>query len=220
MSETLCVVEIPMGSRNRYEWSDEHGRFLLDRFLSSSVVFPTDYGYVPGTDGGDGDPLDVLSPSRSRRSRAAAFWHVRSRSSGCSTTARVSRRSSAFRMRIPTGSTSRISTTSRTSCARRSRTSSWPTRVAKAMKWVRTAGRGASPLSRSSTRRASAPRVESPDRSCKRVRSVSSAALASHAAPPAGRRAVFPVLAAPSAFRRRGWHRRGRRVAGSSRRGC
>lgn len=60
MSETLCVVEIPMGSRNKYEWSDEHGRFLLDRFLSSSVVFPTDYGYVPGTDGGDGDPLDVL----------------------------------------------------------------------------------------------------------------------------------------------------------------
>lgn len=60
MSEVLCVVEIPMGSRNKYEWSEEHGRFLLDRFLSSSVVFPIDYGYVPGTDGGDGDPLDVL----------------------------------------------------------------------------------------------------------------------------------------------------------------
>ena len=60
MAETLCVVEIPKGSRNKYEWSPEHGRFLLDRFLSSSVVFPTDYGFVAGTDGGDGDPLDVL----------------------------------------------------------------------------------------------------------------------------------------------------------------
>jgi inorganic pyrophosphatase len=60
MSEVLCVVEIPMGSRNKYEWSDEHGRFLLDRFLSSSVVFPIDYGFIPDTDGGDGDPLDVL----------------------------------------------------------------------------------------------------------------------------------------------------------------
>src|ERR671939_66818 len=60
MTEILCVVEIPRGSRNKYEWSSEHGRFLLDRFLSSSVVFPVDYGFVPGTDGGDGDPLDVL----------------------------------------------------------------------------------------------------------------------------------------------------------------
>ena len=60
MTEILCIVEIPKGSRNKYEWSEEHGRFLLDRFLSSSVVFPTDYGFVPGTDGDDGDPLDVL----------------------------------------------------------------------------------------------------------------------------------------------------------------
>jgi inorganic pyrophosphatase len=54
------VIEIPMGSRNKYEWSPQHRRFLLDRFLSSSVVFPTDYGYVEGTEGPDGDPLDVL----------------------------------------------------------------------------------------------------------------------------------------------------------------
>ena len=60
MTEILCIIEIPKGSRNKYEWSPEHGRFLLDRFLSSSVVFPTEYGFVPDTDGGDGDPLDVL----------------------------------------------------------------------------------------------------------------------------------------------------------------
>ncbi len=54
------MIEIPKGSRNKYEWSPQHGRFLLDRFLSSSVVFPTDYGFVDGTEGPDGDPLDVL----------------------------------------------------------------------------------------------------------------------------------------------------------------
>ncbi len=56
----LCVIEIPQGSRNKYEWSSEHGRFLLDRFLSASTVFPTEYGFIPGTEGSDGDPLDVL----------------------------------------------------------------------------------------------------------------------------------------------------------------
>jgi inorganic pyrophosphatase len=60
MAEVLCVIEIAKGSRNKYEWSPEHERFMLDRFLSSSVVFPVDYGFIPETDGGDGDPLDVL----------------------------------------------------------------------------------------------------------------------------------------------------------------
>lgn len=58
--EVLCVIEIPKGSRNKYEWSEEHGRFLLDRFLSSSTVFPTEYGFIADTEGPDGDPLDVL----------------------------------------------------------------------------------------------------------------------------------------------------------------
>jgi inorganic pyrophosphatase len=60
VDEVLCVIEIPKGSRNKYEWSEEHQRFLLDRFLSSSTVFPTEYGFIPDTEGGDGDPLDVL----------------------------------------------------------------------------------------------------------------------------------------------------------------
>jgi inorganic pyrophosphatase len=59
--EVLCVIEIPKGSRNKYEWDEERQLFLLDRFLSSSVVFPTDYGFVPESIGPDGeDPLDVL----------------------------------------------------------------------------------------------------------------------------------------------------------------
>ena len=60
VAEVLCIVEIPKGSRNKYEWSPKHKRFLLDRFLSSSTVFPTDYGFIPETAGEDGDPLDVL----------------------------------------------------------------------------------------------------------------------------------------------------------------
>jgi inorganic pyrophosphatase len=58
--EVLCIIEIPKGSRNKYEWSEEHELFLLDRFLSSSTVFPTDYGFIRGTRTSDGDPLDVL----------------------------------------------------------------------------------------------------------------------------------------------------------------
>ncbi len=55
-----CVVEIPKGSRNKYEYDAELGGIKLDRFLSASVVYPTDYGYVPETLAPDGDPLDVL----------------------------------------------------------------------------------------------------------------------------------------------------------------
>ncbi|WIG57956.1 MAG: Inorganic pyrophosphatase [Ktedonobacterales bacterium] len=54
------VIEIPRGSRNKYEYDHERGVFRLDRVLYSSVHYPTDYGFVPGTLSGDGDPLDVL----------------------------------------------------------------------------------------------------------------------------------------------------------------
>ena len=55
-----CVVEIPKGSRNKYEYDPELGAIKLDRFISASVVYPTDYGFVPDTLAPDGDPLDVL----------------------------------------------------------------------------------------------------------------------------------------------------------------
>jgi inorganic pyrophosphatase len=55
-----CVVEIPKGSRNKYEYDPELGGIKLDRFISASVVYPTDYGYVPETLAPDGDALDVL----------------------------------------------------------------------------------------------------------------------------------------------------------------
>jgi inorganic pyrophosphatase len=58
--EVTCVVEIPKGSRNKYEYDPEIGGIKLDRFISASVVYPTDYGFVPETLAPDGDPLDAL----------------------------------------------------------------------------------------------------------------------------------------------------------------
>ena len=59
-SELNCVVEIPKGSRNKYEYDPQLGGVKFDRFISASVVYPTDYGFVPDTLAPDGDPLDVL----------------------------------------------------------------------------------------------------------------------------------------------------------------
>jgi len=55
-----AIVEIPLGSRNKYEWDPVRGAFRLDRVLYSSVHYPTDYGIVPDTLAPDGDPLDIL----------------------------------------------------------------------------------------------------------------------------------------------------------------
>lgn len=54
------MIEIPKGSRNKYEWDPELKAIKLDRFVSASVVYPTDYGYLPETLAPDGDALDVL----------------------------------------------------------------------------------------------------------------------------------------------------------------
>jgi inorganic pyrophosphatase len=54
------VVEIPQGSRNKYEYDHENDVFRLDRRLFSATVYPADYGFIPDTLGEDGDPLDAL----------------------------------------------------------------------------------------------------------------------------------------------------------------
>jgi inorganic pyrophosphatase len=54
------VVEIPRGSRNKYEMDHHTGRIRLDRRLFSATVYPADYGFVDDTLGEDGDPLDAL----------------------------------------------------------------------------------------------------------------------------------------------------------------
>ncbi len=58
--ELDVVVESPRGSRNKYEFDDERGVMRLDRRILGAVSFPADYGFVPGTVGEDGEPLDAL----------------------------------------------------------------------------------------------------------------------------------------------------------------
>src|SRR6202040_1676242 len=53
-------IEIPRGSRNKYEVDHESGLIRLDRTLFTSTVYPADYGFVRDTLGEDGDPLDAL----------------------------------------------------------------------------------------------------------------------------------------------------------------
>lgn len=62
MDETTIevMVEIPKGSRNKYEFDHERNVMRLDRRLFSATVYPGDYGFIPDTLGGDGDPLDAL----------------------------------------------------------------------------------------------------------------------------------------------------------------
>jgi inorganic pyrophosphatase len=58
--EIVVVIEIPRGSRNKYEFDPELNAIVLDRRLFTSTVYPADYGFIEGTLGQDGDPLDAL----------------------------------------------------------------------------------------------------------------------------------------------------------------
>lgn len=55
-----CLVEIPKGGSNKYEFDLEREVFVLDRSLYGTMFYPTEYGFIPGTQGEDGDPLDVM----------------------------------------------------------------------------------------------------------------------------------------------------------------
>jgi inorganic pyrophosphatase len=54
------TIEIPKGQRNKYEMDHETGRIRLDRMLFTATHYPADYGFIEGTLGADGDPLDAL----------------------------------------------------------------------------------------------------------------------------------------------------------------
>lgn len=58
--EVTAVIEIPSGSRNKYELDKESGLLRLDRVLYSAVHYPGDYGFIPRTLHEDGDPCDIL----------------------------------------------------------------------------------------------------------------------------------------------------------------
>ncbi|MCH5269616.1 MAG: inorganic diphosphatase [Lachnospiraceae bacterium] len=59
-TDFICVIEIPKGSKNKYELDKETGFIILDRILYTSTHYPANYGFIPRTYGDDGDPLDVL----------------------------------------------------------------------------------------------------------------------------------------------------------------
>jgi inorganic pyrophosphatase len=62
--EFFTVVEIPAGSFTKYEIDAETGHIIVDRYQSMPVVYPANYGSIPSSLGGDGDPLDALVYTR------------------------------------------------------------------------------------------------------------------------------------------------------------
>ena len=60
MTDAVVFVEIPSGSRNKYEFDEKLGGIVLDRRLFTAMTYPADYGFVEGTLAEDGDPLDAL----------------------------------------------------------------------------------------------------------------------------------------------------------------
>jgi inorganic pyrophosphatase len=54
------VIETPKGSRNKYAWDREQQIFALKKVLPEGMSFPYDFGFIPSTEGDDGDPIDVL----------------------------------------------------------------------------------------------------------------------------------------------------------------
>src|SRR5918998_1531572 len=59
-AQVNAMIEIPQGSRTKYEIDKETGLLKLDRVIYSSFHYPVNYGFIPQTLGYDGDPLDIL----------------------------------------------------------------------------------------------------------------------------------------------------------------
>ena len=83
------TVEIPQGQRNKYEMDHVTGRIRLDRMLFTSTRYPHDYGFIEGTLGEDGDPLDALVlleeptfPGCLIRCRTIGMFHMRDEAGG------------------------------------------------------------------------------------------------------------------------------------------
>ena len=81
--DVTVFVEVPSGSRNKYELDAATGHIVLDRRLFTSMSYPADYGFVEGTLGEDGDPLDALVlvaeptfPGCRIRVRAVGVFHM------------------------------------------------------------------------------------------------------------------------------------------------
>lgn len=60
MKSVKVIIETPKGSTEKYAYDKEEGLFALKKILPAGMTFPYDFGFFPGTKGGDGDPVDVL----------------------------------------------------------------------------------------------------------------------------------------------------------------
>ena len=97
------VIEIPKGSKNKYELDKETGLLRLDRVLYSAVHYPADYGFIPRTFCDDGDPLDALVlgqepvyPLTIVEARAIGVMRMRDEKASTTRSSRVSVRDPAF----------------------------------------------------------------------------------------------------------------------------
>ena len=79
--DVMVFVEVPMGSRNKYEVDAESGHVVLDRRLFTSMSYPADYGFIEGTLGEDGTRSTRSCSSASRRFPAAGSAPASSASS-------------------------------------------------------------------------------------------------------------------------------------------
>ena len=70
----IAVVEIPKAARKKYELDKQTGLLRLDRILYTSTHYPANYGFIPRTYAGDGDPLDVLCCVCSERLTRWSRW--------------------------------------------------------------------------------------------------------------------------------------------------
>ena len=68
-----AVIEIEEGSKNKYEYDGNLGVFMYDRCLTSAMVYPASYGFIPSTLCDDGDPLDILVVSPEPIKRATVL---------------------------------------------------------------------------------------------------------------------------------------------------
>src|SRR5689334_910013 len=60
MKSVKVIIETPRGSTEKYDYDKDRGLFALKKILPAGMIFPYDFGFFPGTTGGDGDPVDVL----------------------------------------------------------------------------------------------------------------------------------------------------------------
>ena len=163
------VIEVPKGSKNKYELDKETGLLRLDRVLYSAVHYPADYGFIPRTFCDDGDPLDALVLSQEPvhpltivEARAIGVMRMRDEKGIDDKIVAVSVHDPAFadytdKGQLPPTCCARSAASSRTTrCSSTSRSSSrtcwaWPTRSASsARRWSCIASCGAASSARHS----------------------------------------------------------------------